>query len=65
MATECEEIAASMAGLGDAMARAKRSAPELPTFDCALRWVRQRMPGESETVISNVAWAIYRARRAA
>jgi hypothetical protein len=44
--TECDEVA-----------RAIDLRPR--TFDEALIWVRQEMPGESETVINNVAWSLY------
>jgi hypothetical protein len=49
--TECDEVAAAMPPL-----------PKGASFTDALRIVRARMSGESETVISNVAWALLQAQ---
>lgn len=49
--TECEEVAESLARLA--------KLPTIRSFDDALRAVRVEMPGESEVIISNVAWALW------
>lgn len=52
---ECSEVAGSMAP----------GAPVCQNYDQAIAHVRSLMPGESETVISNVAESLFRAQRPA
>jgi hypothetical protein len=47
--SECDEVAASMAA----------KAPAFASYSEALTYVRQAMPDESETIISNVAWSLH------
>jgi hypothetical protein len=47
--SECEEVAAAMPLM-----------PPSYTFDDTLRQVRMMMPGESEVVLDNVAYALWR-----
>jgi hypothetical protein len=49
--TECEEVAASLARLA--------RLPAIRCFDDALAAVRRELPDELETVINNVAWALW------
>ncbi len=50
---ECEEIAVTM----------QNDFSGCTVFDHFLAVVRRKMPGESETIINNVAWAAYRDAR--
>jgi hypothetical protein len=46
--TESDEVAGNM------------NPPPLADFDMALAYVRRQMPDGSETLIDNVAWAVWR-----
>jgi len=47
MYNECDEVAENMPTAG------------IKTHDDAINYVRRVMPGESETIISNVAFSLY------
>lgn len=52
--SECGEVADSL----------RANAPRFESFDAALAWVAERMPGEDRagTIVNNVAWSLYRAQ---
>jgi hypothetical protein len=45
--TECDEVAGAM------------RPPRFSSFDETIAFVRRRMPDETQTIISNVAWSLW------